>query len=98
MVYKPLSKAIIKDINWKKKDDRMSKALTAYSAKKSRILAPGKTHRGLRPIAEEYQVSYSTLSQLANGGTSMTAFNAGKQKLTVSEEKVLVENVLLSAD
>jgi len=39
-----------------------------------------------RPISDKYGVSSSTLQALVNGGTSMSAFNATKRKLTHAEE------------
>ncbi|KAJ7193758.1 hypothetical protein GGX14DRAFT_339222, partial [Mycena pura] len=39
-----------------------------------------------------------TLRRRANGGRSMAEFNASKQKLSVQEERVLVDHVLASAD
>lgn len=54
--------------------------------------------RGLRPIAEKHNVNYRTLSNLVNGGTSIGSFNATKRKLTISEERVLVDFITASAD
>jgi hypothetical protein len=49
-------------------------------------------------VADEFNVSKSTLQRLVAGGISMSAFNAGKQKLTPAEERVLVDFALESAD
>jgi hypothetical protein len=53
---------------------------------------------GYRPIADKYGVSSSTLQALVNGGTSLSAFNATKRKLTHAEERVLVDWILESSD
>jgi len=53
---------------------------------------------GVRPIAEKHGVNTRTLHRLANGGQSMSAFNASKQKLTPGEEHALVNFILASAD
>jgi hypothetical protein len=50
-------------------------------------------------VADEFDVSKSTLQRLVmGGGVSMSAFNAGKQRLTPAEERVLVDFALESAD
>ena len=59
---------------------------------------PKGTRRGLRPIADKHQVNHQTLANLANGGRSMSAFNASKRKLGIGEEQVLVDFILESAD
>ena len=46
----------------------------------------GVQKHGYRPIADKYGVSRSTLQALVNGGTSMSAFNVTKRKLTHAEE------------
>jgi len=54
--------------------------------------------RSLRDIAEEYNVALNTLNRRVKGeGKSMLEFNAGKQKLTPAEEKVLVQFIVESA-
>jgi transcriptional regulator with XRE-family HTH domain len=58
----------------------------------------GVRKRGYRPIADKYGVSSSTLQALVNGGTSLSAFNATKRKLTHAEERVLVDWILESSD
>lgn len=49
-------------------------------------------------VAATHNVSKSTLQRLVNGGVSMSAFNAGKQRLTPAEERVVVDFCLESAD
>lgn len=71
-------------------------ALDAY--KREQAKTDGSKKRGLRPIAAEYNVCYRTLGNLINGGQSMSAFNASKQKLSYAEERVLVDFILHSAD
>jgi hypothetical protein len=61
-------------------------------------LKPEKARRGLRPIAAKHGINHKTLSNLANGKQSMSAFNASKKKLSDEEERVLVDLVLESAD
>lgn len=58
----------------------------------------GTKKSGLRPIADKHGVCYRTLGNLVNGGTSISAFNASKQKLSAAEERVLVDFILISAD
>jgi hypothetical protein len=52
----------------------------------------------IQAIADKYGVSSSTLQALVNGGTSLSAFNATKRKLTHAEERVLVDWILESSD
>lgn len=74
----------------------MRHALDAF--KQEELKPPNIKRRSYREIADEYLVSKSTLQCLAAGGTSMSAFNAGKQRLTPEEERVVVDFCLESAD
>ena len=58
----------------------------------------GVQKHGYRPIADKYGISRSTLQALVNGGTSMSAFNTMKRKLTHAEERVLVDRILESSN
>ena len=49
-------------------------------------------------VADTHKVSKSTLQRLVTGGESMSAFNAGKQRLTPAEKHVVVDFCLESAD
>ena len=54
--------------------------------------------QGLRPIAKEHGVAWRTLGDHANGKQSMSVFHESKTKLTHSEERVLVDFILESAE
>lgn len=54
--------------------------------------------RGLWPIAAKYGINFKTLSNLANGKQSMSAFNMSKRKISGEEERVIVNLILESAD
>ena len=49
-------------------------------------------------VTDIHKVSKSILQRLVTGGVSMSAFNAGKQRLTSAEERVVVDFCLESAD
>jgi len=63
---------------------KMAKALDAYQQEQAK--PHGVTKKGLRKIAFEHGVDPSTLGHHAQGGISMSAFNAKKQKLSPAEE------------
>lgn len=59
----------------------------------------GVAKMSLRKVAEKYKVARSTLSALFNGKReSISTFNASKQKLSVSEERLLVDYIKESAN
>ena len=74
----------------------MSKAVAAYTKEQQKPM--GDKRAGLRKIALEFGVDYSTLRNRYNGMQSMSEFNAGKQKLSPSQEKMLVDLILVSSD
>jgi hypothetical protein len=51
-----------------------------------------------RALVRRFNVSHNTLRRHANGGVSMSAFNASKQKVTPLEERVLVDHICVSSD
>ncbi|THH06322.1 hypothetical protein EW146_g9648 [Bondarzewia mesenterica] len=61
-------------------------------------LKPVHLHRSRTQIARYHGVFRDTLKRLAEGGRSMSAFNAEKQKLKAPEERILVDHILQSAD
>jgi Tc5 transposase DNA-binding domain len=74
---------------------RLRLALEIYTAEQ---LKPKIERRSLRDVANEFHVDHTTLSRHYKGGVSMSAFNSLKQKLTVAEEKTLVDFALGCAD
>jgi hypothetical protein len=75
-------------------DFHMRLAVQAYTAEQSKR----EGRRSLRDVASQYRVSHVTLSRQYKGALSVAAFNTLKQKITVSEEKILVDYALESAD
>ena len=73
----------------------MQEALDAYQLE---LQKDERKHRGARKIANIFGVNYRTLTQLASDGTSMSTFNTSKQKLSLAEERVLVDFILESAN
>ena len=73
----------------------MQEALDAYRLE---LQKDEHERRGARKIADIFGVNYRTLTRLASGSTSMSTFNASKQKLSPAEERVLVDFILESAD
>lgn len=75
----------------------MADALAAYAAEQAKPLE--QERKGLRPIAQQYGVSFKTLSRhYRNEQSNMSSFNATKQKLTTAEEQVIVDFAAQSAD
>lgn len=77
-------------------NSRMQEAIDEYLCEQAKTNRTKK--RGYRLIAAAHDVDPSTLSCLVNGGTSMSTFNTTKRKLTIAEERVLVDFILKSAD
>lgn len=96
MVFKALSDRA-KNITKRRADNaNMQKAVDAYVQEQAK--PEGTKKLGLRKIAEKFEVGFRTLGRLVNGGVTMSAFNASKQKLTPTEERVLVDFAKESAD
>lgn len=96
MVFKPLSERVRIQKSTARNNLCMRHALDTYA--QEQLKPAGVKRRSLREVADEYFVSKSTLQRLANGGISMSAFNAAKQKLMPEEERVVVDFCLESAD
>lgn len=94
MVGRALSERVKRQKLRRRENSKLQDAVDEYKIEQQK---EGKK-RGLRPIAEKHGVNFKTLSNLVNGGRSMSAFNASKQKLTHPEERVLVDFILESAD
>lgn len=58
---------------------------------KEQLKPAGIKQESYREVTDEHNVSKSTLQHLVQGRKSMSAFNAGKQKLTPEEEQVVVD-------
>ncbi|KAH7917906.1 hypothetical protein BV22DRAFT_992342, partial [Leucogyrophana mollusca] len=74
---------------------RMEEALRAYALGQTK---PKVERQGLRSVVSKHRVAFKTLGRLYKGGTSISEFNATKQKLTPAEEQVLVDFLVESAD
>jgi hypothetical protein len=90
-----LSDAVKAQKATKKAEVTMKRAIEAYQ---HNALKPDGIRLSGNAIAEKHGVNKDTLRRRATGGRSMAEFNASKQKLTVEEERVLVDHVLASAD
>jgi hypothetical protein len=96
MVGRALSERVKAQARRRAENARYQEAINEYLCEQEK--PKGTKKRGLRVIADKYNVNYSTLGRLAKGGQSLTAFNASKTKLTYAEERVLVDFILESAD
>ena len=96
MVGRALSERVKTQAKRRTENARMQQAIDEYLREQEK--PAGTKKRGLRPIAQLHQVNYRTLSRLAAGNQSISAFNASKRKLTYAEERVLVDFILESAD
>jgi hypothetical protein len=74
---------------------QMQRAIDEY---KQQELKPKNLWLSYKTVADIHNVSKSTLQHLVTGGVSMSAFNAGKQRLTLAKERVVVDFCLESAD
>ncbi len=93
MVYKAKSQNVKKIEEQKGKSDRMEAAVAEWRQARDSGLKIS-----FRNIAARHQVSSSTLERRCNQkGVPMTQFNAGKQRLTVTEESMLAQLNLESA-
>ena len=79
------------------KEERIQEAVEAYQADK---LKPADQQKGYRKIAELHNIpeSYNTIRNQANGMRSTHEAHQDQQKLTASEEEVLVHFLEESAD
>ena len=94
MVKKALSELVKRHKKNQADEKRLADAVCAYTQGQEGYT----TKISFEDVAAEFNVSASTLRRRVNGiGMSMTEFNAKKQKLTVTEEKVLVTFILNSA-
>jgi hypothetical protein len=94
MVGRALSERVKRQKLRRRENTKLQDAIDEYKREQEQ---EGKK-RGLRPIAAKHGVNFKTFSNLVNGGRSIGTFNASKQKLTHSEERVLVDFILESAD
>jgi hypothetical protein len=95
MVYKPLSEAVKLQKSRAQDNARMRRGIDEY---KQQELKPKNLRLSYKTVANLHNVSKSTLQRLVTGGVSMSAFNTGKQRLTLAEERVVVDFCLESAD
>jgi len=96
MVYHSLSEQVKRQKATARHNCRMRTAIDEY---RQQELKPNAADRlSYRAVADKYNVSKSTLQRLVNGGISMSAFNASKQRLTPAEERIVVDFCLESAD
>src|SRR3979411_665354 len=96
MVYHSLSEQVKRQKATARHNCRMWTAIDEYQQQE---LKPNAADRlSYRAVADKYNVSKSTLQRLVNGGISMSAFNASKQRLTPPEERIVVDFCLESAD
>ena len=80
-----------------KKNHQYNLAIEEY--KRGQGLPPGQPKPGLQSVANKYPlITKGTLRNLVNGGQSIGAFNATKRKLSPSEERTMVNQILGSAD
>ncbi|KAJ3532696.1 hypothetical protein NM688_g7385 [Phlebia brevispora] len=98
VTYPPLPKQVIAIKQRRAHNAQYAVALDAYQQEQAKRTSPNAGEpKSLSKIAQEYGVDKSTLSRLAKGGVSMSAFNATKQLLSPEEERVLVDHILESA-
>jgi hypothetical protein len=95
MVNKALSEQVKQQKATAQANAQMCQAIDMYQQQEFK---PKEQRKSYWEVADEFDVSKSTLQRLVMGEVSMSAFNAGKQKLTPAEEHVLVDFALESAD
>lgn len=95
MVGRALSDRVKRAKQRNSRDHQLRRALLADEANR---LRPKHLQRSRADIAREFKVNKDTLKRIADGGTSISAFNAGKQKLTPVEERIIVDDIKESAD
>jgi hypothetical protein len=96
MPYKALSERVKSQNDSKLKEERISRAVEAYRVEQ----AKPEPRKGARTIAKEYGVekAYRTIINRYNDGRSIREAHEEQQKLTASEEAVLVDFLMQSAD
>jgi hypothetical protein len=95
MVKKALSDAVKRIKQRCADENRVSQAVAFYSEGQSGY----REKKSIRDVALQFSVDPSTLSRHVRGkGASMLKFNQKKQKLTVTEEEVLVTFILESTN
>jgi len=75
---------------------RMQEAVGEYQREQAK--PDGVKRKGLRPIVTKHHVDYTTLSRIAKGKRTMSAYHASRKKLTDQEERVIVNFITESAD
>lgn len=95
MTYSAPSKAKQKREDRKDEEEKMAKAVQMYIEGQSK---PPHARPGFRTVAAACGVKPQTLRNRFNGMQSISQFNTTKQHLSVAEEQVLEDLVLLSAD
>ena len=96
MVYHALSEQVKRQKATARHNSRMRAAIDEYWEQE---LNPNAADwLSYRAVADKHDVSKNTLQRLVNGGISMSAFNASKQRLIPTEERIIVDFCLESAD
>jgi len=93
-----LSERVKKQACCRAENARYQSAIDEYNIEQMCTLGPGEKKCGYRTIADKWNVDKSVLQRLVQGGTSLSAFNVSKRKLTYAEEHILVDFILESAD
>ena len=96
MPYKSLSEHIKSQNDKKLKEEKISQAVDTYRVEQ----AKSESQKGAHTIAKEYGVekAYKTIINRYNNGWSIRKAHEEQQKLTASEEAVLVDFLMQSAD
>jgi len=84
-----------KKINRDRIKEHVGEAVKAYCQE---LLKEPEVRRGLRIIAEYYGITKDTLARAVDDKQSIDTVNQKKQKLLKSEENILVDFILKSAD
>lgn len=94
MVFHAKSDRIKKQRSREKEEEAYEKATAAYRHEQETAAKP----RGLRYFANLFQVDHNTLGRRVKGKRTQAEYAASRQKLTVAQERVLVEFIKESAD
>ena len=96
MPYKALSKRVKRQDDSKLKEEKILQAVEAYRVEQTKP----EPRKGARTIAKEYGVekAYKTIINRYNDRRSIREAHEEQQKLTASEEAVLVDFLMQSAD
>jgi hypothetical protein len=95
MVGRALSEHVKKAKRRRTDNAILQEAVDAFHQNRER---PEAMRESERAIARRFGVSPDTVRRHANGGVSMSAFNASKQKLSPPEERVVIDHICASAD